>query len=78
MKHPPQKSPKAVDLKRRYLRLPDPSGPVPRPAPGPRNVDAEDVRRAVKDLFRERARHAAGTRGKYSKTFFPLAVRAGS
>lgn len=53
-----QKPLKPADLKRRYLRLPDPSGPIPRPAPGPRNVKDEDVRRAVKELFRERAGHA--------------------
>ena len=56
MKRTPQKSLKPADLARRYV--PDLSGPVPRPAPGPRNVKEEDVRRAVKDLFRQRARHA--------------------
>lgn len=58
MKHASQKSPKAADLMRHYV--PDLSGPVQRAAPGPRNVKPEDVRRVVKDLFRQRARHAQG------------------
>ena len=56
MKQSSGKSAKAADLARRYV--PDLSGPIPRPAPGPRNSKAEDVRRAVKELFRQRAGHA--------------------
>lgn len=56
MKQPPRKTVKPADLKRYHV--PDLSGPIQRPAPGPRNVKEEDVRRAVKDLFRQRVREA--------------------